>query len=1123
MHNVSGEFIDRAGERFYVIHNVDAMEPFLVSVISNVDHWLFVSSAGGLTAGRVSPDFPLFPYITDDKIHDAGLHTGGRTVIRSRGNCWEPFNPQQDRAFRITRNLYKSVLGNKLTFEEINHDLGLTFRNTWLTSDTHGFVRECELEGVTEPVEILDGIQNILPAGTPSFTQTNSSNLVDAYKWNEYHASTGLALYTLASGITDRAEPSESLRATTVYQLGLDAPRVLLSSTQLKPFCAGESVTGEELVRGKRGAFFVQCTLESSTRWRIVADVERSQAEVVKLSSELRDRAALDATLSQSIARGSDGLSRIMAASDGFQVTAEETVSVHHYANVVFNVLRGGILHHHYIVSSEDLRRTVRAFNAPVFERNKEFLEALPEELAYGEIQERLEGAGDSQLRRLVLEYLPITFGRRHGDPSRPWNKFEIKLTDERGDALLSYQGNWRDIFQNWEALAWSYPEIIENMIAKFVNASTLDGYNPYRITKEGIDWEVEDPEDPWSYIGYWGDHQIIYLLKLLEFSKQFHPDRLGALLLEPLFAYANVPYRIKTYEALLDDPKNTVTFDEAVAEDIERRVDAIGADGKLVFDADGAVYQVNLLEKLLVPVLAKLGNLVPTGGIWMNTQRPEWNDANNALVGQGLSMVTLYYLRRYLLFLDTVLPSRAVELSIEVDRWLMDTVGALAQLKSKLGEGPLSQRQILSALAAVGQAASRYREVIYRQGRPSGKRERAIDDIKSLVADGCSVIEHSITVNRRDDGLYHAYNTLAVEDGKAEVGGLSLMLEGQVAALSSGALSPAEAVEAVEALYASDVFRADQHSFMLYPDRDLPSFLDKNRVASAAAESIPIVPAMLAAGDDRVLVKDAENQLRFNPSFTNVQDLHAALDELAVEYDIKESRPLLAELYENTFRHREFTGRSGTMFGFEGLGSIYWHMVSKLLLAVQENYFDALDQGAPESKQLAALYYRVREGIGFNKTPEEYGAFPTDPYSHTPKHSGARQPGMTGQVKEEILTRFGELGLRLNGGAVKIQPSLLRAQEFVNGSRVFCYLAADDQWRDLDVPDNALAFTWCQVPFVYSRGGDASVVVKTRDGGERKHDELLLDRGTAAEIFGRTGEVVRVDVSLPPGALLDA
>ena len=53
------------------------------------------------------------------------------------------------------------------------------------------------------------------------------------------------------------------------------------------------------------------------------------------------------------------------------------------------------------------------------------------------------------------------------------------------GEKVLDYQGNWRDIFQNWEALAYSYPQFIDGMIYRFLNASTFDGYNPYRLTKD--------------------------------------------------------------------------------------------------------------------------------------------------------------------------------------------------------------------------------------------------------------------------------------------------------------------------------------------------------------------------------------------------------------------------------------------------------------------------------------------------------------------------------------------------------------------------------------------------------------------------------------------------------------
>ena len=222
-------------------------------------------------------------------------------------------------------------------------------------------------------------------------------------------------------------------------------------------------------------------------------------------------------------------------------------------------------------------------------------------------------------------------------------------------------------------------------------------------------------------------------------------------------------------------------------------------------------------------------------------------------------------------------------------------------------------------------------------------------------------------------------------------------MLEGQVAALSSGAVPPTEAVEVLEALYESGIYRADQDSFMLYPDRDLPGFLERNRVPEEQAQAIPLLRDMLHGGDTRVVLRDADSDIRFNADFRNSGDVQAMLDEITTEIGdtVAASRRQILELYERVFNHRAFTGRSGTMFGYEGLGSIYWHMVSKLLLAVAENFVVALDDGDDEAtvRRLGELYYRIRKGIGVNKTPLEYGAFPADPYSHTPAHAGAQQP----------------------------------------------------------------------------------------------------------------------------------
>jgi len=312
---VSGEFLTLAGERYYAIRDVDTMAPFFVSLVSDSDHWLFISSTGGLTAGRVSPETALFPYITVDKIHESSPHTGSTTLIRTAAQGqwleWEPFKRAHDDRYSTSRNLYKNILGNKLCFEEINHDLQLAFRYSWLTSSTYGFVRRCELENLGQQhceLELIDGLQNILPAGTPRFAQTNTSNLVDAYKWNELVEDKGLALFTLYSGITDRAEPCESLKATTVFCLGLTGHKVLLSAAQLEHFRHAVPLTQEVHTRGIRGDYLVNVSLslspQTTQRWELVADIEQSQAKVVSLLHQLSDPAAVEEAITQSIDKG---------------------------------------------------------------------------------------------------------------------------------------------------------------------------------------------------------------------------------------------------------------------------------------------------------------------------------------------------------------------------------------------------------------------------------------------------------------------------------------------------------------------------------------------------------------------------------------------------------------------------------------------------------------------------------------------------------------------------------------------------------------------------------------------------------------------------------------------------
>ena len=123
---VDGKEVSRNGESFYKISNVDGMRPFFMSIVSNSDHWMFISSKGSLSAGRKNSNYALFPYYTDDKITEAAEITGSKSIflvsVDDKKYLWEPFSDRYAGIYNITRNLYKNIYGNKIIFEEINHD-----------------------------------------------------------------------------------------------------------------------------------------------------------------------------------------------------------------------------------------------------------------------------------------------------------------------------------------------------------------------------------------------------------------------------------------------------------------------------------------------------------------------------------------------------------------------------------------------------------------------------------------------------------------------------------------------------------------------------------------------------------------------------------------------------------------------------------------------------------------------------------------------------------------------------------------------------------------------------------------------------------------------------------------
>ena len=1107
------DWVSDQGREFVALNDLESFDPFFLSVVTVSNQWFFCSSHGSLSAGRESPETALFPYLTVDKIHENWNTTGPYTAIQCDGKLWHPFWPTTAHSSPVRRRLLKSILGEELVFEERHEALQLRFTYRWQVSEKFGFVRKVEISNEGEEsrtVRLLDGLQDLQAPGVGSRLHLELSSLADAYKMSELVSDGNLMIHRLASGIVDAPIPLECLKATTVWTAGFEDGNRFLSRGDAERYLkSGRTNSGSERSRGERGVFLLggEMTLlpGQSRDWLMVGEVEQTHRDIGGLMKALDDPKSLLAEVEEDLAKARERLRELAESVDGIQKSGDRDSALSHYHNTLCNFLRGGLPEKGGELSRDQLIHFVKQNSTEIFQAHGEWLLSLPKSFERLDLIGQVREKNDPDLLRLAEEYLPLILGRRHGDPSRPWNKFKIRLADDEGKPVHHYEGNWRDIFQNWEALAWSYPVFLDGFISRFLNASTIDGYNPYRVTSSGVDWEVPDKDDPWVSIGYWGDHQIVYLLKFLELKEKLDPGSMRQSLIERRYVFADVPYLLNGWEETLEDPRNTVDFDEERHKRLMERKESIGGDGLLLRDDAGELVRATLIEKLLIPTVAKLGQLIPDGGIWMSNQKPEWNDANNALAGTGLSVVTTAYLLRYFRFLERLVNPGSDD-SFEIST-------ALAQVMGELKQGLEDPRWHNSRITATdrfelakvnGVAIEDYRKAITT---PKGRELEIISqaDLSDFITVVSRVLESVLRGNRREDGLWHSYNILEIrkDERVMNVQHLQLMLEGQVAILSSGLLGGEEAVSLLEALPSSELRSKRHPTYLLYPDRELPRFGEMNRIDDSQVQSISTLTLMIAEADERLVYQDEVGIWRFHDSLVNDYALTARLDEIGGVSD--EERIQIAELYEKTFNHHSFTGRSGSMFGYEGLGCVYWHMVSKLMLAAQEVAVDVVKSESSEElkRRAIAVYYSIQRGLGFRQKPKQYGAFPAEPYSHSQGQRGAQQPGLTGQVKEGILCRMGELGIDLAGGRLGFQPKLLRKAEFAKGD---------------------LHFTHARTPIVYQLNDELAepiAEVHTGDGRCLEFPGAVLDVETSSSVIFKEGGLRKIVVKVPAAWLI--
>jgi hypothetical protein len=429
-----------------------------------------------------------------------------------------------------------------------------------------------------------------------------------------------------------------------------------------------------------------------------------------------------------------------------------------------------------------------------------------------------------------------------------------------------------------------------------------------------------------------------------------------------------------------------------------------------------------------------------------------------------------------------------------------------------------VSDRERKTFVDKLGIAGSEYRSNIYEEGFSGEKHEIEIGIIIEFCDLCLSIIDSTIDENKRKDGLFHSYNILHISETEIKVTHLYEMLEGQVAALSSGHLSALESIGLLTALKKSKLYRKDQNSYILYPNKKLSLFIEKNNINIELLNKSKLLLTMLSEGNREIIYRDINGGVHFQSDIINSEELKKkleCLDDPKLKKYAVEELSIITDIYEKTFCHSEFTGRANTFYKYEGLGSIYWHMVSKLLLAVQEVYLDTEKKSAKkkELNRLKEFYYDIKRGIGVEKQPDLYGAFPTDPYSHTPSFAGAQQPGMTGQVKEDIISRFRELGIQIKSGKIFIHPTLLTKKEFLEKEEIFTYydLAGNDQ--SINCKKNSFAITYCQVPFIYKLSDIKQINVHKINGEVIEINGLEIPEELSQSIFNRKGEIKKVEI----------
>jgi midasin (ATPase involved in ribosome maturation) len=89
-----------------------------------------------------------------------------------------------------------------------------------------------------------------------------------------------------------------------------------------------------------------------------------------------------------------------------------------------------------------------------------------------------------------------------------------------------------------------------------------------------------------------------------------------------------------------------------------------------------------------------------------------------------------------------------------------------------------------------------------------------------------------------------------------------------------------------------------------------------------------------------------------------------------------------------------------------------------------------------------------------------------------------------------------------------------LKRSEFLTTKQVFKYYDVFHQKQELTILENQLAYTFCQVPVIYTLSDKNNhILLESTDGSKVELDGNMLDKKLSNPIFNRDGKTVQIKV----------